>query len=184
MQGKPEVGICAGDIELIDADGCILAQKRSKRGVFRQLQFADILLDRLPFPPAATMLIRKDALQSVGGFDPSIRLEDLQIWLKITHAGYTIDCLPDVLAQYRTHDANTYSNYRFMIQNVLQTYALFAEHPLYDKARWRYLNSMFLKCAGRDKLLARELLSNIPYSAWTKKTLRGLVRLYLLPEER
>jgi alpha-1,3-rhamnosyltransferase len=184
MQDKPEVGICAGDIELIDGDGQVLAQRSGKRGVFRRLDFADILLDRVPFPPAATMLIRKEALEAAGGFDPKIRLEDLQIWLKTTHAGFSIDCLPEVFAQYRAHGANTYSNYRFMIDNVLRTYALFADHPLYDEARWRFLNSMFLKSAGRDKALARELLAQIPYSAWTKKTMRGLVRLYLLPKER
>ncbi|QLC73531.1 glycosyltransferase [Pseudomonas sp. LPB0260] len=184
MADKPEVGICAGDIQLIDGEGRQLAKGAGKRTVFRRLDFADVIMDRVPLPPAATMLLRREALQAAGGFDPSIRLEDLQIWLKVTHAGFTIDCLPQVFAHYRTHGANTYKNYRFMVDNVLRSYALFADHPLYDEARWRFLNGMFLKCAGRDKEFARELLSKIPYSAWSKKTLRGLVRLYLLPLEK
>lgn len=38
-----------------------------------------------------TLMIRRQALEEVGGFDPLIPLEDLLIELKITHAGYTID---------------------------------------------------------------------------------------------
>ena len=179
---KPSVGICAGDIQLIDSNGEIIAASSGKRMVFRRLSFADIILDRVPFPPAASMLLRKDALLRAGGFDPSIRMEDLQIWLKITHAGYSIDCLPQVVAQYRVHAKNTFRNHRFMIDNVLRTYALFADHPLYEQARLRFLNSMFLKTARTDQVLARELLKSIPLSAWTRKTLRGLIRL-CLPEE-
>ena len=180
---KPNVGICAGDIQLIDASGHIVAASSGKRTVFRRLDFADVILDRVPFPPAASMLLRKDALQQAGGFDPTIRLEDLQIWLKITHAGYSIDCLPQVVAQYRIHPSNTFRNHRFMIDNVLRSYALFADHPLYEQARQRFLNSMFLKTAKTDQVLARELLKSIPLSAWSLKTLRGLIRL-CLPEKR
>jgi alpha-1,3-rhamnosyltransferase len=183
LRDKPSVGICAGDIQLIDASGHIVAASSAKRTLFRRLSFADIILDRVPFPPAASMLLRKDALQQAGGFDPSIRLEDLQIWLKITHVGYSIDCLSQVVAQYRIHPRNTFRNHRFMIDNVLRSYALFADHPLYERARQRFLNSLFLKAAKTDQVLARELLKSIPLSAWSRKTLRGLIRL-CLPEKR
>ncbi|WP_415033765.1 glycosyltransferase [Azonexus sp.] len=179
MQDKPEVGICAGNIQLIDSRGEAIGKPEAKRAQLCRFDFSDIFLDRVPLPPAATMLFRKSALQAAGGFNSEIRLEDLQIWLKITHAGYTIDSLPQVLAQYRVHPTNTFKNHRFMIDNVLQSYALFAEHPLYEEARQHFLNGMFLKCARTDKTLARELLKQIPYSAWTRKTLRGLLRLWL-----
>ena len=168
LQDKPEVGICAGNIQEIDEHG-------NFRGVtkdlpLRRLDFEDAFLDRKPGPPAPTLLFRREALEKVGGFDPQIRLEDLLIELKVTRAGYFIDVLPDVLALYRVHATNTYKNYRFMVDNVLKTYAQFADHPACAEVCARFRNSMLLKCARTDRALARELLRDIPLRAWNAKT--------------
>ncbi|MCO7575559.1 MULTISPECIES: glycosyltransferase [Pseudomonas chlororaphis group] len=185
LDGKPEVGICAGNIELIDSDGNLFPENRQRRDVpFRRLDFDDMFLERKPYPPAPTLMIRREALEKVGGFDPNIRLEDLLIELKITHAGYFIDGLNVVMARYRKHATNSYKNNRFMIDNILRTYALFSEHQLYEEVRYKFLSSMFLKVSNRDRKLARELLAQIPFKAWNKKTWRGLVRLYFSPLEK
>lgn len=179
MLGKPEVGICAGNYEIINGKGDLYPERRQRRNVpFRRLTFDDLFLDRCPFPSAATMMMRRDAFDQVGGFDPDIPLEDLLISLKITDAGYFVDVLSCVVSQYRQHPTNTYKNYRFMVKNVLRTYALFKDHPKHDAVKYRFLNSMFLKTANRDREFARELLAQLPIRFWGRKTLRGLGRLY------
>lgn len=176
LQGKPEVGICAGNIQHIDAAGNPLG-RRDRARPFRRLDFEDVFNSEKAGAPAPTLLFRREALEAVGGFDPSIRLEDLLVELKITRAGYFIDVLPDVLAKYRVHGANTYKNRRFMIETVLSTYAHFDDHPAYPAVCARFINSMLLKCARDDKALARELLGQLPLRYWNGKTLRALGRL-------
>lgn len=174
LADKPEVGICGGNIQEIDEHG----HPRGTPKVLtqRRLDFEDVFLDRKPGVPAPTLMFRRKALEQVGGFDPEVRLEDLLIELKITRAGWFIDALPDVLALYRVHATNTYKNYRFMVDNVLKTYAQFADHPAYAEVCARFRNSMLLKCARSDKALFAELLRELPLKYWDRKTVRALLR--------
>lgn len=175
MRDKPEVGICAGAVTKIGADGMPLGN--DKPPYWRRLDFDDIFLNRKPGSPAATLLFRREVLDAVQGFDPDISLEDLYIELKVTRAGWFIDVLGEVLALYRVHESNTYKNYRFMVESVLATFSCFNDHPAYQQVCNEYRNSMFLKCASRDKVLALKLLRELPLSAWDRKTLRGIYRL-------
>jgi len=175
LRDKKEVGICAGNIQVIDAKGNAI-ERRCRDRAFRRLDFKALFNGAEAGPPAPTLLFRRKALEAVGGFDPEIRLEDLQVELKIAYAGYFIDVLPEVLAKYRVHGANTYKDRRFMVDQVLATYAHFADHPDYSAACTKFINSMFLKCAKDDKVLAKDLLRRLSVRHWDAKTLRGLVR--------
>lgn len=179
MQDKPEVGICSANIDIIDSNGQLLPEKDQKQRhlPFRRLTFDDLFLDLKPGPQAATLMFRREALAAVGGFNPEIRLEDVYICLSILRAGYYIDVLPDVLADYRKHENNTYKRLRFMVDNMLKTYEVFSDHPSYEQVRSKYLCSMFLKAAGRDKVLARELFEELTWRDWNAKVLRGVWRL-------
>ena len=179
---KPEVGICAGNIELMNDDGTPYPKKRqTTEPPFRRMDFEDVFLERKPFAPAPTMLIRRAAFEKVGGFNPEIRLEDLYIQLKITRAGYCIDALGAVLARYRKHQTNSYKNIRFMAESILRIYEDYADHPAYEQVRSRFINSMLVKASRRDKMLAKELLSQLPLRAWNRRTLASLLRYPFAP---
>ncbi|KJU76095.1 glycosyltransferase [Pseudomonas sp. MDMC216] len=179
LHDKPEVGICSANIDFIDAQGNPFpdSEQKLRHLPFRRLDFDDLFLDRKPGPQAATLMFRREALEAVGGFDPDIRLEDVYICLKILRAGFYIDILGEVLADYRKHESNTYKHLRFMTDNMLKTYACFSDHPSYEAVTRRYLVSMFLKASNRDKPLARELIRQIPVRYWNAKVVRGALRL-------
>ena len=179
---KPEVGMCAGNIELMHADGTPYPKSpKAHEPSFRRMDFEDIFLERKPYIPAPTMLIRREALEKVGGFDPSIRLEDIYIQLKIAHAGYYIDALGAILARYRKHQTNTYKNIRFMTESVLRIYQDYADHPAYEQVRFKFINSMLVKASRRDRVLAEELIAQLPLRGWNRRTLASLLRYRFAP---
>jgi len=179
MEQHPETGICAGGIVLIDGDGQPLPDKKQRHRPARRLDFDDLFMDRKPGPPAPTLLFRREALEEVGGFDPTIRIEDYFVELRIARAGYFIDILEEPLALYRVHGSNTYKNRRLMIDTELAIYQRFSDHPGYEATRLRYLNAMFAKVANEDRVLAGELLAQIPWRSRNLKTLKGLWRYWL-----
>lgn len=182
LSDKPEVGICGGNIELIRADGSLFPESEQRRDIaFRRMNFDDVFLEQKPCLAAPTMMIRREALEHVGGFDPEIKLEDLYIQLKITRAGYFADALNVVMASYRKHSSNSYRNLRFMTEAVLRIYQDYADHPDYDKVRLRFINSMFIKASKRDRIFAKELLSQLPLGAWDKRTLKSILRYPFAP---
>lgn len=179
---KPEVGICGGNIEMIHADGSLYPEEVQGRDIpGRRMNFEDVFLERKTYVPAPTMLIRREAFEKVGGFNPEIRLEDLYIQLKITHAGYVIDVLNHLCARYRKHSTNSYKNVRFMTESILRIYQDYADHPDYEKVRYRFLNSMLSKASKKDRWLAEELLSLLPLRAWNKRTLKSILRYRFAP---
>jgi len=179
---KPEVGMCAGNIELMHADGTPYPKSATaQEPSFRRMDFEDVFLERKPYVPAPTMLIRREALNKVGGFDPSIRLEDLYIQLKITHAGYYIDALGTILARYRKHQTNSYKNIRFMTESILRIYQDYADHPAYEQVKFKFINSMLVKASRRDRALAEELIAQLPLRGWNRRTLASLLRYRFAP---
>ena len=78
MQGKPEVGICSANIETIDQDGKVMGarEQRNRNLPFRRLDFDDLFLDRKPGPMAATLMLRREALERwlQPGYPPGRRL--------------------------------------------------------------------------------------------------------------
>ena len=140
-----------------------------------------MFLFRRHHPLAPTLTIRRSALQQVGGFDPALRLEDLDIFLRITHQGHRIAVLNDVVSYYRKHGANTSGNYRHMTEQTLLTFSRFGDHPHHEAAVNRYLSSMFLHTADRDKRLALEILLKLNPRHYNRRVWRGALRLAFIP---
>lgn len=176
MEAHPEIAVCGGNQIVIDSDGLIVNQ-RQKFECFRTMDFDDLFLQRQPGIPASSAMIRRDVIEREGAYDPAIPLEDMYLWYKLTARGHRIAGLNDVLIYYRKHATNTYRNLRHMCDSMLKTYAAYDQHPAYEQVRMRYLSSLFLTAAKRDRAFARELLRQIPLRRYNRKILRGLLHL-------
>lgn len=175
MEGRPDVGLCGGSA--IDIDNKNKPLKKQKKLEYAELDFDDVFMARKRGPTAPSMMARTSALHDVGGYDPEIRLEDMDMWLKLTYKGWKIVCLEEIFAYYRVHESNTYKNLEFMLDSQLQSWGKYNEHPGWPEIRDRFLISTFLKASKSNKKLAIKIIPQIHFSSYNLKVLRGLVRL-------
>jgi alpha-1,3-rhamnosyltransferase len=176
LERRPDLTACGGNIICIDAQGRVL--RKQKFYAFKEFGFEELFLGVKPGIPAPTMMVRAEVLKKEGGWDERVRLEDLHLWLKLTHRGYRLAFLNDVLAYYRKHASNSYKNLDYMLTNVLKTYEPYRKEPGYQKVVNKFLTSTFITAAKRDKKLAFKLLFKVNPRFFPLKYLRGC--FYLL----
>ncbi len=175
MESRPDVGLCGGSAISIDENG--VRCKKQKKLKYAELDFDDVFTLRMDGPSAPTMMARTEALRDVGGYDPNIRLEDMDMWLKLTYGGWRLICLEEDFAYYRVHESNTYKNLEFMLSCLLESWGKYSDHPAWGEVRNKFIISTFLKASKNNKKLAMKLIPKISITAYDMKVLRGLVRL-------
>jgi alpha-1,3-rhamnosyltransferase len=177
MEQHPDVAFCCGNAEHIDADDNLL-KPPSRRVHHGTMDFETFFGNTRAGVIAPSTMIRTEALREIGGYDPAIPLEDLATWLKLTHKGYQIGFLDDVILRYRKHPTNTSKNLRFMYECITASYAPYQSHPRYPDVVNRFWVSTFIAAAKRgDFELASELLHRISPRYYNRKFLRGVGHL-------
>ena len=132
LEQHDDISMLGGNILCIDETGVITPKQRFT--AYREVDFDGVFLNLKSGPSAPTTMIRADVLREIGGYNPKNNLEDLYLWLKVTHSGHKIAVLNDVLAYYRIHGTNTTKKYRFMTESILDIYADYQDHPAYARA--------------------------------------------------
>ena len=118
----PHVSFFYTDIDIIDHDGTVKLRgvlrqkwqrriKRNQRALIfkwpRRRSLVSVIFDDQPFPHPSTVLVRKDVLSGVGGFDPRFVCnyhEDFECFARIAR-NTPILFIPEVLVKYRVHPA-------------------------------------------------------------------------------
>ena len=154
MQRQPgSIGVF-GSVYIIDDCGNRVGHRKTS-GVY---DFQDVILLRAEVPAPASMLKREDLI-AVGGFDVRTRVEDWEMWLKLTDAhNASLKVIPELLAEYRQHPANTWKQVDLMHQEQVKLLDRYMYHPLYKRA------SVVLGCIKFRNLSItrkREALSNL-----------------------
>lgn len=178
---RPEVGCLGGQAIRIDERGVPLPRKNKRRTVC-QYTLSDVLAQALCVG-GNIAVYRREAMERVGGYDSSIRIQDFQMTLKIAAAGYRVDILPDVVTLYRRHGDSLSKNYIGEYRYSLQVIQPFADHPQYESAKARLICKALRLAVLHDKRFAWELFRQVPARQWDRHLLKRL-RHFLLKRPR
>lgn len=111
MTTHKEVAVCSAGIEEYET-GRILSWEGYGEAVRVRLLFGCCL-----YHP--TVMARRSALLSVGGYDTSVPCaEDYDLWVRLAEAGYVLATLPQVLLRYRTHPQVSRAGYKWQMNQT------------------------------------------------------------------
>ncbi len=81
-------------------------------------------------------LMRRDAFDAVGGFDPALRHgEDWDLWLNLVECGYVGQLVPRILFAYRKHGRGLAEKHSLWLRWRSLAY-LYRKHPRLLRRRW------------------------------------------------
>jgi alpha-1,3-rhamnosyltransferase len=166
-----------GSVHLIDEH----SNRIGKRVACSVYNFEDILLLRAELPAPAA-LIRLDALINAGGFDKNTKVEDWDMWLKLSLGKRSaIAVVPDLLAGYRVHSSNTWKQLDAMHAAKIKIIEQYSYHKDYAKARVVVECARFRDLSVTRKVESLKVLLGILQSSQVYKELRfyqGLCYLF------
>jgi len=112
-----DVGLVFGADELMDAKRMVVSSYRWVKAVASTLHGSDGVLEDAfgllvenNVVPTSTVIVRRDCLKRVGGFDESLQIvEDRDLWLRISRK-FGIGYIPVVVSHKRLHGTNLSSD--------------------------------------------------------------------------
>lgn len=157
LEDQTIVGVF-GAIQAINNDNDFLKAIRQPNKVF---EFNDLIYTD-SFLPAPTQMLKLDKVIEVGGYRDNLIIEDWYIYLKLLENGHKLVYRDDILAYYRVHGENTFSNPIQMAIGRLQVLSEFQQHDLFKKAYLKVTWDNALETLIRDfKLSIMILFSRI-----------------------
>lgn len=174
LEANREIAAVTCNILLVDQAGLDLNQQYIPDG--GTYGFEDLLLGKYYFP-APGIMYRHTVYREVGGYDPSVEIEDWSLLLKITHAGYKVHRLKSCLAYYRIHGSNMHQAIEKMAHRQLKIIDHYKTHPLYKQARSRWAAIAFNSLASRHKFQSLKWASKSISYPFTSPFLKGLIKL-------
>jgi glycosyltransferase involved in cell wall biosynthesis len=101
----PEAGACFGRAAVVGSDGRPTGESWTSvpEGLHAGPAWAARLYESNPLPTSSVVL-RRAALEAVGGFESAVRVaEDWDLWLRLAAAGVGFVCAPRAVVRYRRH---------------------------------------------------------------------------------
>lgn len=174
---EPRVGCLGGGAIRIDEHGRQLPKKDKKRQI-RRYDFSEALAAALVVG-GNIAVYRREAMDQVGGYDPAIKIQDFQMTLKVAHAGYFVDILPDVVTLYRKHDGSLSKNYKAEYRYGLEVISPYRDHPEYPAAKASLITKALRMAVVYDKAFGWSLIRQVPLRFWDRQLFKRLRHLIL-----
>lgn len=175
LEQHPEAVAVFGGVTLIDELGHIL-RKVEKQGSFG---FQQIFLSRY-FLPAPTALVRRQELQEIG-YDPEIKIEDWNIWLKLSKlTGKQLVSLGDSVTLYRKHANNMSGNEEMMYREGIKILSQFNDDANYAQALAEYELAMSRILAFTNKKKSiQHFLAFLKSAKYSPRALPVLIKILI-----
>ena len=140
---------------------------------------------------APSVIIKKEIINKLGGFDESIPLcEDWPFWLKATKLGYKFHYLSTSCVNYRIHSCSTFSSTnssKYLFPNFIEI-----EKKIFDKyislhcsetskifCKYKYfIKNIFIKFKMNTNIHFNKMIYKIlmlPYSCYEKWKINSLI---------
>ena len=157
LHAQPEVGMVVGGYQFADAKtGALLGERRP----WQHNPNLDLGIWLIGCPAiTCSVLVRKAWLDRVGGFAPLPRVEDKDLWIRLSHAGCRMAWTPHIVSAYRIHPDQMTRDGRAQKEFTLQVLEkFFAQADLPEAIRAKreqafasaYLEGAFREyCAGQ-----------------------------------
>lgn len=172
MEENPDVAVCCGNhIEFNENYENKISLKFDKKYDFETMLEFDLI-------SAPTAMIKSEVLKSLGGYDENMIIEDLDMWLRITHVGYKIAHIDEYLAYYRKHATNTTANYAKMVDGVEKVLQKWDYDEKFKKIADRRRLLLFGAYARNDKATAKRYLNLAFSNIYKWQTFKGIVKYY------
>lgn len=105
----------------------------------QKYKFEDILMHRHELP-AATALMRLNAIKAIGGYNPNLKIEDWYMWLKLSKESNLL-FLEEPVCEYRSHPTNFSKNIALMHIERVKVLNEFKNEP---KINLAFLNAEWI----------------------------------------
>jgi glycosyltransferase involved in cell wall biosynthesis len=112
MTANPDAAVCFGRATIVGPNGRPTGERWEELppGVSEGETLLPLLYERNPIPASSTV-IRREALEAVGGFvGPAPLASDWDLWLRLAAAGHKFLCVPEARIRYRRHPGGVSSD--------------------------------------------------------------------------
>ena len=117
----PLITAVFGAHQYIDDESHVVSVKKA---VYREFNFQEIFYHQHDIP-ASSQMIKIDLLREIGGYNENTKVEDWDLWLRLTEVGAKLVYIPDIIVGYRMHDSNLSKDKSLMFDevfNIVQRY--------------------------------------------------------------
>lgn len=175
LEQNPKVGCVGGYNICTDAVGKEISRDTFIPGVVERWTFDQALATTLVIMPISA-LYRMSALRQAQGFDPTNRVQDFQITLRIAKQGYEIHRLPMYMGRYRQHGNGLSTKFKLNYQADMQAIAPYRDSLFYPSACLLILNKALKKAVTQDSAYAWTLFRSVPFWRWDITTFKRFTR--------